>query len=320
MTSGDLGSVSWSGDGTRLYAAGKFWMSGEYPIRVWDRAGQGTYRDIKGARTTVTHILPCGQTMAIGSAGPAFGLIAANATLQLWQESVKADLRSKLAEHFTVSRDGRRVRFGLKPFSVDPVVFDLDTERVSDAPQPIPDLHVPDITGAPVTDWKDSRAPKFNGNPLGFKPMRRRARWPSRRIRAFSSWVPSGRCGLRQGRQATLGQADPRHRLGRQHSARRQGACSPPTATAPSAGIVSVTAQELLALFVHAKDRRWVAWTPKGYYTASTGGEEMIGWHVNRGWNEAADYFPAAQFRDQFNRPDIVQRVLATLDEDDGHQ
>ena len=42
----------------------------------------------------------------------------------------------------------------------------------------------------------------------------------------------------------------------------------------------------------------------------------MIGWHVNRGWNEAADFFPAAQFRDQFNRPDIVRKILTTLDED----
>ena len=73
--------------------------------------------------------------------------------------------------------------------------------------------------------------------------------------------------------------------------------------------------QELLALFVHAKDRRWVAWTPRGYYTASPGGEDLIGWHVNRGWNDAADFFSAARFRDQFYRPDIVRLVLSTLDE-----
>ena len=30
--------------------------------------------------------------------------------------------------------------------------------------------------------------------------------------------------------------------------------------------------QELLALFVHAKDRRYIAWTPQGYYAASPGG------------------------------------------------
>jgi Caspase domain len=74
--------------------------------------------------------------------------------------------------------------------------------------------------------------------------------------------------------------------------------------------------QELLALFVHAIDRRWVAWTPKGYYTASAGGESLIGWHVNRGWSEAADFFAADRFRNRFYRPDVVQQVLLTLDED----
>ena len=74
--------------------------------------------------------------------------------------------------------------------------------------------------------------------------------------------------------------------------------------------------QELLALFVHAKDRRFIAWTPKGYYAASPGAEDLIGWHVNRGWDRAADFYPVSRFRDQFNRPDIVKRVLGDLDED----
>ncbi len=74
--------------------------------------------------------------------------------------------------------------------------------------------------------------------------------------------------------------------------------------------------QELLALFVHAKDRRFVAWTPEGYYAASPGAEDLIGWHVNRDWDHAPDYYPASRFRDQYNRPDIVKRVLDDLDED----
>jgi hypothetical protein len=73
--------------------------------------------------------------------------------------------------------------------------------------------------------------------------------------------------------------------------------------------------QELLALFVDAKDRRWVAWTPTGYYLASPGGEDLIGWQVNRGFEQEADFFPASRFRERFNRPDIVRLVLETLDE-----
>ena len=73
--------------------------------------------------------------------------------------------------------------------------------------------------------------------------------------------------------------------------------------------------QELLAVFVHKDDRRWVAWTPSGYYMASPGGEDLIGWHVNRGWDQAADFFPASRFRERFSRPDVVQKILDTLDE-----
>jgi hypothetical protein len=73
--------------------------------------------------------------------------------------------------------------------------------------------------------------------------------------------------------------------------------------------------KELLALFVDRESKAWVAWTPQGYYSASPGGEELIGWHVNRGWEQPADFFPAARFRDTYARPDIVERVLDTMDE-----
>ena len=56
-------------------------------------------------------------------------------------------------------------------------------------------------------------------------------------------------------------------------------------------------------------------WTPTGYYDASPGAEDLIGWHVNRGRDAAADFFPAARFRSTFFRPDVVVEVLQTLDE-----
>ncbi len=68
--------------------------------------------------------------------------------------------------------------------------------------------------------------------------------------------------------------------------------------------------EELLAFFVEPQTRKWVAWTPTGYYMASAGGEDLIGWQLNRGWNQEADFFPASQFRAQYNRPDIVRLVL----------
>jgi hypothetical protein len=72
---------------------------------------------------------------------------------------------------------------------------------------------------------------------------------------------------------------------------------------------------ELLAMFLDADGKRWVAFTPGGYYAASPGGEDLVGWQVNKGLDQAADFFPASKFRDRFYRPDVVSLVLKTLDE-----
>jgi hypothetical protein len=58
-----------------------------------------------------------------------------------------------------------------------------------------------------------------------------------------------------------------------------------------------------------------VLWTPSGYYDASPGAEELIGWHVNNGRDAAADFFPVGQFRNVYYRPDVVSKVLQTGDE-----
>ena len=73
--------------------------------------------------------------------------------------------------------------------------------------------------------------------------------------------------------------------------------------------------KELLALFPHPDRKRWILWTPSGYYDASPGGEDFIGWHLNNGPDRAADFFPASRFRSTYYRPDVIDRVLKTLDE-----
>ena len=68
---------------------------------------------------------------------------------------------------------------------------------------------------------------------------------------------------------------------------------------------------ECLATLFIARDREWVCWTPKGYYTASAGGEKYIGWQLNQGLGQAAKYHPVSVFRKQFHYPDVVKRTIA---------
>ncbi|MDA0231297.1 MAG: hypothetical protein O3B21_14070, partial [Proteobacteria bacterium] len=73
---------------------------------------------------------------------------------------------------------------------------------------------------------------------------------------------------------------------------------------------------ELLAMFPHKDSARWVAWTPAGHYLASPGGDSLAGWHVNRGPDQAADFFSVSRFRNVYYRPDIVRRALDDEDAD----
>ncbi len=66
--------------------------------------------------------------------------------------------------------------------------------------------------------------------------------------------------------------------------------------------------EPVLSLFAAEGD--WIAWTPEGYYTASTNGERLMGWHLNNDHNEAATYYPAAQFRASLHRPEAMRNLL----------
>jgi WD40 repeat protein len=69
------------------------------------------------------------------------------------------------------------------------------------------------------------------------------------------------------------------------------------------------TVEPLLSLLI-VDDDDWIMWTPQGYYDASPGCGDLIGWHVNQGPDRVAAYYPLHQFRSQLYRPDLVNNVL----------
>ena len=69
---------------------------------------------------------------------------------------------------------------------------------------------------------------------------------------------------------------------------------------------------KLLLTIFHATDGEWVAWIPEGYYTSSVNGDHYIGWHINRGVDRSALYFPASKFAKRFYKPRVVANYLAT--------
>jgi len=68
-----------------------------------------------------------------------------------------------------------------------------------------------------------------------------------------------------------------------------------------------------LNIFV-SKDNEWIVWTPEGFYNASKGAEQYIGYHINRGANKEAEFLDVSRFRKQFYRPDLIAKAVAGED------
>jgi WD40 repeat protein len=318
---GDLGAVAWSKDGAHLFAGGEYKIpyhdSSKFPLMTFDRLGKPAAAPLPVADDSIHSLQPCADMIAVASADAAFGLVGDDGQIRLWVTGVAPDMRGKHdTDAFTIAPDAKQVRFGLGYGEDDPVLVDLRQATLASAPNLLPGMIAPLTEGLPVAGWKDEEIPTFDGKRLAIEQD----------TDSRSLAIRGDRTGFVLGTDFSLHAFD-----GRGREVWRQTGPDVAWGVNFSAdGRVVVVAygdgtirwrrwsdgQELLALFVNRESKAWVAWTPTGYYVASPGGEDLIGWHLNRGWDQAADFFSASRFRERFNRPDIVRLVLDTLDED----
>lgn len=65
---------------------------------------------------------------------------------------------------------------------------------------------------------------------------------------------------------------------------------------------------QVMKVLVFGSD--WIAWSPKGYYAASVGGEELMGWAVKSDEETPLAMYPLERFRKHYYRPDIIKLLL----------
>ena len=65
----------------------------------------------------------------------------------------------------------------------------------------------------------------------------------------------------------------------------------------------------ILSLYF-SDEGEWIAWGGKGYYAASPGGEQLMGWQIHNGLHAMYTFYPASQFRKTLYRPDAIKRVI----------
>lgn len=322
IDNGDLSSVAWLAGGERLAAAGRYDSHGNSPTLIWTDGGKGQRQAVPGPAGTAMSLAAWRDGLAFVGSDPAFGLLDGASKRVLFRGPPLADLRGSRHAHFLVSPDARLARVGLNGSSGTYYLFDLPGFQLAASPTPPPGLHVADTKALPVNGWEDTTTPTLAGKPLPLQQYENArslaiapdaqtfilgASWSLRRFdkagtQLWEQPVPGLVWGVNlacDGRLIIAAYSDGTLRWHR-----------------------AADGAELLALFIHVEwsedgtpaPKGWVAWTPEGYYRASPGADNLIGWHVNRGDDQAADFFPAEKFSATFNRPDIVARALDKAD------
>lgn len=317
---GDLSRVSWSADGRRVFAAGRNQLAdGQNPVRVFDPDSGRSLAAWPVSTNTLMDLQPlAGGRLLFASQDPTWGVVDAAGRVLQRQDPPVPDHRGNF-DDFRVSRSGDRLTFRHATWQQgrwQRQTLGFDLRRLQLAPAdalPAADLAAPRRDGLPMqeNDWRNTLTPTLAGRRLALEEhetsrslavaadARHFALGTGWYVRWFDaqgteSWarpVPDAAWlvnATRDGRfvVAALGDGTIRwYRTGDQGS-------------------------EALALFVHADGRRWVAWTPEGFFAASPDGEELMGYVLNQGRDREAEFVSAAQLREAFYRPDLIARRI----------
>ncbi len=256
-----------------------------------------------------------GGELLVASADPWLGRLKETGEVRWEHSSPNADFRADRASTLAVSRDGRTVDFGLVYGGTESARFDLITRSLTLNPPPDDRTERPGQSRIPVVDWEDNPAPTLAGQALPLKL--------SETSRSFAVHPSGDRFVLGADWTLRAFQAD--------------GTLLWERPTPSTTWAVNITGDgqlvvaaygdgtirwhrmsdgvELLAFMPLAPASRgdWVAWTPEGIYAASPGAHGVLRWHVNHGWDQAADSVPVEAIPGT-RRPDVLPLVLQELE------
>lgn len=318
-----LSSVAWSSDGRRLLAGGRANQETPekvriYPVYIWDDKGRGARTFVRTAKNSIRDIVPLSTGgFAYASADPIIGAFTERGERIFLREDRSTEFRETKIH---VSHDGSSVGFMggnasslFYRFSLADGEFGARAGRDAELVAPV--LAAP---GIKLTAWKNSKEPKLNGQKLPVdekEEARTYAIAPDRK-----SFVMSG--------DWYMYQFDAHGKiLWKKRTSTIAWALNiSPNGKVVVAGHSDGTARwyrmsdgrEIAAMHrIPPSDSRkglWVAWTPQGYYAASAGGEELLGWQVNNGWDREAYFYSVARFRNSYYRPDLMASVVKSGD------
>jgi WD40 repeat protein len=316
---GNLTSVAWSSDGS-LYAGGNYHTNrGQHPIFRWPRPDRwwGNRKELQASDYSITHILPLKNGgIAFAAYGPALGIISSNNERTLIKDPPTADYRFS-SDVFLISNDALTVQFGYKQGGEPHTIFSVNERRlVTNLKTQNLELKPPitQRSGMNITSWRYTRTPKLNGKALKLGKTERScalAIAPS-----GESFLLGAESNLRLfDRKGTVLWLVPAPGVLREVNVSGNGRIAVAAFGDGTIRWYSMSdGKELLAFFPHKDRNRWVLWTPEGFFDASPGGSELIGYHLNRGKDREADFIPIDKLYNTFYRPDMVIAKLQGKD------
>ena len=308
-----LSAVAWAPDGQRIYAAGTRRNGlGMFTLCIAQRQKSTCTSESSIARNTFTGLVALGDGRVLYStAEPSWGVVDSAGQRLAAVATELSDFRG-LRRGFALARDGAAV--AVRSTSNPENAFDLRSLALVKAKG---DWSLPAANAGrtSVNGWFEGSSPTVNG----------------RSVRLEDNELSLTAAVSQQGDRVVIGTSFAVRCY--DDSARELWRTSAPgtswqvnlsadgrwAVAAFSDGTVRwyrmKDGTEQIALLPLPDGRRWVAWTPGGYFAVSAGGEDLLGWQVDRGIERAADFFPASRFRDRFYRPELIAAVLALGDE-----
>ena len=311
---GSAERVAWSADGNYLYAAGGIGFARSKIVRV-NQGGRGDAEEVEtGTDTSASHIaeiLPLRNGALLFATGlPALGMVDANwKVARFLAAPIPGYLGLDLNKKFLLSQDGMSLRFSYQQQGADPAWFSVARRLLAAGESPS------GFTGKPPDD--ESLEVILN---------RTQVQLNRKLLVLLDGEVGNAVADVPGGRQFVLatqwrlilfdGQGQEQWQISLPSSAEAVNVSGDGklAVAALRDGIIHwyrvKDGKELLAFFPHPDRKRWILWTPEGYYDCSPGAEELFGLHINRGPDQAADFEPAAKSRSKYNRPDLVTGAL----------
>lgn len=327
----DMTEIAFSSDGQFLYAGGLNWQKNDEgnminAFRRWDQGGRGTYQDVGVSYYYTAYIrgiqgVPGGNGVFFTIADGSWGKFDSSGKFSIYHGPEFHSFGIiKQYEYLKVNRSGEQVSFHA-PTESHPSYFNMTTGKLSKYEnQQGMEGYSTNKGGTKVRNWRGiikqvgSDKMEINGDHVPNELFH-----VSGRVESIDV--------SNDGQRIILGM-----NTGQIVSTDAEGNIVWQKNTPGAVSAVNISADNqvavvalnngfirwydvthgglIMTLYVQRGTQEWVLFTPDGYFDASPGGEELLGWHINQGGDQAPEFYPLSRFYEQYYVPGLGRQIL----------